>query len=153
MRISVGIDIAKEIHSVTAIDANDIVRIVRKLLNTPPDIAALANELTALHGTVRIGLDVTGGTAGLAEAMLAQAGFVLDHVPGVAVDRARQGTVGGENKPDPRDARIIATRSEPGWTCAPSNRRLRSISKSGCWSAAAAIWCRLNRTLVAHAFC
>lgn len=30
------------------------------------------------------------------------------HVPGLAVNRARQGTVGGENKSDPRDARTIA---------------------------------------------
>ncbi len=84
MRISVGIDIAKEIHWVTAIDADGIVRIDRKLLNAPSDIAALA------------------------EAMLAQAGFALVHVPGIAVNRARQGTVGGENKSDPRDARTIA---------------------------------------------
>lgn len=108
MQISAGIDIAKEIHWVTAIDADGTVRIDRKLLNVPSDIAALADELTALHGTVRIGLDVIGGIAGLAEAMLAQAGFVLVHVPGIAVNRARQGTVGGENKSDSRDARTIA---------------------------------------------
>jgi transposase len=108
MQISVGIDIAKEIHWVTAIDADGVVRIDRKLLNTPSDIAALADELTALHAKVRIGLDVIGGIAGLAEAMLARAGFALVHVPGIAVNRARQGTVGGENKSDPRDARTIA---------------------------------------------
>ena len=108
MRISVGIDIAKEIHWVTALDADGVVRIDRKLLNTPSDIATLADELAALGGTVRIGLDVIGGIAGLAEAMLAEAGFTLLHVPGLAVNRARQGTVGGENKSDPRDARTIA---------------------------------------------
>ena len=32
----------------------------------------------------------------------------LVHVPGLAVNRARQGTTGGENKSDPRDARVIA---------------------------------------------
>ena len=53
-------------------------------------------------------MDVIGGIAGLAEAMLAEAGFALVHVPGLAVNRARQGTVGGENKSDPRDARTIA---------------------------------------------
>lgn len=108
MRISVGIDIAKEIHWVTAIDAGGIVQVDRKLLNTPAGIATLVDELTALRGTVRIGLDVIGGIAGLAEAMLADAGFALVHVPGIAVNRARQGTVGGENKSDPRDARTIA---------------------------------------------
>ena len=64
MQISVGIDIAKEIHWATAIDADGTVRIDRKLLNTPSDIAALADELTALHAKVRIGLDVIGGIAG-----------------------------------------------------------------------------------------
>ena len=91
MQISVGIDIAKEIHWVTAIDADGVVQIDRKLLNTPADIAALADELAALHATVRIGLDVIGGIAGLAAAMLANAGFTLVHVPGIAVNRARPG--------------------------------------------------------------
>src|SRR5206468_3236846 len=35
-------------------------------------------------------------------------GFALVHVPGMAVNRARQGTSGGEHKSDPRDARVIA---------------------------------------------
>ena len=108
MRISVGIDIAKEVHWVTAIDADGVVQLDRKLRNTPADIAALVDELAALAATVRIGIDVIGGIAGLAEAMLAEAGFALVHVPGLAVNRARQGTVGGENKSDPRDARTIA---------------------------------------------
>jgi len=89
MRISVGIDIAKEIHWVTAIDAHGLVRLDRKLLNTPTDIANLADQLAALGDTVRIGLDVIGGIAGLAEAMLAEAGFSLVHVPGLPVNRAR----------------------------------------------------------------
>ena len=59
-------------------------------------------------GGAGVGLDVVGGIAGLAEAMLAEAGFRLVHVPGLAVNRARQGTAGGENKSDPRDARVIA---------------------------------------------
>ncbi len=108
MRISVGIDIAKEVHWVTAIDADGVVRIDRKLANTPAEIAQLIAELAALGDVARIGLDVIGGIAGLAEAMLAEAGFALVHVPGLAVNRARQGTTGGENKSDPRDARTIA---------------------------------------------
>jgi transposase len=108
MRISVGIDIAKEAHWVTAVDADGVVRIDRKLANTPAAIAGLVDELKQLGGTVRIGLDVVGGIAGLVEAMLAEAGFALVHVPGLAVNRARQGTTGGEHKSDPRDARVIA---------------------------------------------
>ncbi|HET8726251.1 MAG TPA: IS110 family transposase [Alphaproteobacteria bacterium] len=108
MRISVGIDIAKEMHWVTAIGADGVVAIDRKLENTPGAIAALVDELAELDGSVRIGLDVVGGIAGLVAAMLAEAGFALVHVPGLAVNRARQGTVGGEHKSDPRDARTIA---------------------------------------------
>jgi transposase len=108
MRISIGIDVAKDVHWVTAIDADGVVLIDRKLANTPAALAELVEELTASGGTVRIGFDVVGGIAGLAETMLAQAGFTLVHVPGLAVNRARQGTVGGENKSDPRDARTIA---------------------------------------------
>lgn len=107
-RISVGIDIAKELHWVTAIDGDGVVLLNRKLPNRPPDLAQLVGELTALAGQVRIGIDVMGGIAGLAAAILAEAGFALVHVPGLAVNRARQGTVGGENKSDPRDARTIA---------------------------------------------
>lgn len=108
MRISVGIDIAKDVHWVTAINPAGGVQIDRRLDNTPGAIAGLVDELRALEGSVRIGLDVIGGIAGLVEAMLAEAGFVLVHVPGLAVNRARQGTAGGENKSDPRDARTIA---------------------------------------------
>ena len=40
--------------------------------------------------------------------MLLAAGERLVHVPGLAVNRARQGGVGGQAKSDPKDARIIA---------------------------------------------
>ena len=108
MHISVGIDIAKEMHWVTAIDSEGVVCLDRKLENTPTVIADLIADLAQLGGEVRIGLDVVGGIAGLVEAMLAEAGFPLVHVPGLAVNRARQGTAGGEHKSDPRDARVIA---------------------------------------------
>ena len=108
MRVSVGIDIAKEVHWVTAIDDCGEIRLDHRLDNTPAAIEALIGELRALEGEVVIGLDLVGGIAGLAAAMLAAAGFRLVHVPGLAVNRARQGTTGGESKSDPRDARVIA---------------------------------------------
>jgi transposase len=108
MHISVGIDIAKEMHWVAAIDSDGNICLDRKLPNTPTAIADLIAGLAQFGGEVRIGLDVVGGIAGLVEAMLAEAGFPLVHVPGLAVNRARQGTAGGEHKSDPRDARVIA---------------------------------------------
>ena len=41
MPISVGIDIAKEMHWVAAIEADGVVRLDRKLENTPTAIAGL----------------------------------------------------------------------------------------------------------------
>jgi transposase len=40
--------------------------------------------------------------------MLLETGIEVVHVPGLAVNRARQGTTGGEHKSDPRDAAVIA---------------------------------------------
>ncbi len=88
--------------------ADGVVQVDRKLLNTPSGSAALVDELTALRGMVRIGLDVIGGIAGLAEAMLTDAGFALVHIaPGVAANRARQGTVGGEKLPASRRGGVV----------------------------------------------
>jgi transposase len=108
MTTFVGIDIAKEVHWVCAIDAGCIALLNRKLLNNPEDLERLVGELRSLPQPVRVGIDVLGGIASLVQAVLLNAGVELLHVPGLAVNRARQGTVGGESKSDPRDARVIA---------------------------------------------
>ena len=108
MTIHVGIDIAKQTHWITAINTDGVVLIDRKLKNTPASISGMIDDLSHLDEAVRVGLDVVGGIASLAEVMLVQAGFAVVDVPGLAVNRARQGTVGGEHKSDPRDARVIA---------------------------------------------
>jgi transposase len=104
----IGIDVAKEIHWVTGIDDRGQVVLDRRMPNEPATIQALIDDLKALGEEVVIGLDVVGGIAGLLEAMLLAAGLRLVFVPGLAVNRARQGTRGGESKSDPRDARVIA---------------------------------------------
>jgi transposase len=108
MSTSVGIDIAKELHWVCAIDGSGTSLLDRKLANTPEDLLRLASELGALPAPLRIGIDVLGGIASLTQAVLLEAGFELVHVSGLSVNRAREGTVGGESKSDPRDARVIA---------------------------------------------
>lgn len=108
MRISIGIDVAKEAHWATAItDVGDVL-LDRRVLNTPPEVAELVSELEALGGERTVGVDVLGGIASLVCALLLEAGERLVHVPGLAVNRGREGTPGGENKSDPRDARVIA---------------------------------------------
>jgi transposase len=108
MRVCVGVDVAKEVHWATAVDDAGGVLLDRRVPNGPAAIEVLAAELRALGGEVTVGLDVVGGIAGLLQAMLAEAGLRLVYVSGLAVNRAREGTVGGESKSDPRDARVIA---------------------------------------------
>ncbi|MGH3505010.1 MAG: IS110 family transposase [Nocardioidaceae bacterium] len=112
MPLAVGIDVAKELHwaAIVRTDNGELVT-SRSVSNTPEAIQALISEIQAAateHGQATVALDVLGGIAGLAEAMLLDAGIRLVHVPGLAVNRARRATVGGERKSDPKDARVIA---------------------------------------------
>ena len=112
MAVAVGIDVAKETHWVEIkIAETGQVLSSHAVANTPPAIAELIEEVQAAegeHGRARVGLDLLGGVATLVEAMLLEAGLTVVHVPGVAVSDARRGTVGGEQKSDPKDARVIA---------------------------------------------
>lgn len=111
MQISVGIDVAKEFHWASAVDERGVELFSRRVENEPAAIQGLVDELEQFrleHRPVTVGIDVVGGIASLLSAMLAEAGVRLVHVPGLAVNRARQGTSGGEHKSDPRDARVIA---------------------------------------------
>lgn len=105
---SVGIDIAKDVHWVCAVDRDGVLLLNHKLLNTPEDMLRLATELRHLPAPIRVGIDILGGIAALTQAVILEAGFELLHVPGIAVNRAREGITGGESKSDPRDARTIA---------------------------------------------
>jgi transposase len=112
MGVAVGIDIAKEFHWATATDRLSGEQLFsRRVENEPVSLAGLIEHLERLEadrGPVTVGIDVIGGIASLLVAMLAEAGIAIVHVPGLAVNRARQGTAGGEHKSDPRDAAVIA---------------------------------------------
>jgi transposase len=108
MKINVGIDIAKEVHWAVATSDQGEVLLDRKVENDAEDIAAFIAELQALGGERTIGIDILGGVAAFLAALLLAAGERLVHVPGIAVNRARQGHVGGERKSDPKDAFVIA---------------------------------------------
>jgi transposase len=108
MQISVGLDAAKDFHWAVALDENGSVLLDKKLINGVVEIDAFIAHLHTMPGEVVIGIDVVGSFAAYLEAVLVDAGFELVHVPGLAVNRARDGVPGGEIKSDPRDARIIA---------------------------------------------
>jgi transposase len=110
--VAVGVDIAKETHWVCLkVAETGQVLASHKVDNTPASIADLINEIgtaTAEHGAATVGIDLLGGIAALTEAMLLEARITMVHVPGLAVNRARRATVGGEHKSDPKDAAVIA---------------------------------------------
>ncbi|MFG2789107.1 IS110 family transposase [Streptomyces sp. NPDC048419] len=111
MSSTAGYDIAKEFHWLAALDDRGRPLLSHRVDNTPEAIEHSISELhiiEAEHGPVTIGLDILGGIAGLLAAMLLAEGFTCVHVPGLAVNRARRATRGGENKSDPRDAKVIA---------------------------------------------
>lgn len=112
MPIAVGLDIAKEFHWVCIVDgASGEALASHRVDNEPGALDRLAHEIAtqvAERGPARVGMDVVGGIAALAACVLAEAGFALVHLPGLAVNRARQGTTGGEAKSDPADAAVIA---------------------------------------------
>jgi hypothetical protein len=62
-----------------------------------------------------------GWTATLLEALLLERGERVFHVPGVAVNRARD-AYRGEAKSDPRDARVIADQLRLRWRSLPEVR-------------------------------
>jgi transposase len=112
MAIAVGIDVAKENHwaCVKVKETGQLLH-SRRVRNDPTDIQDLIETIDAAaaeHGPAVIALDLLGGIAGLIQAMLHDAGLHLVHVPGLAVNRARRSTRGGERKSDPKDAEVIA---------------------------------------------
>jgi transposase len=123
MGVWVGIDVAKEVHWACVVDDTGQVVLDHQLDNDPAAIGALIEELGGLGQGLVVGMDVVGGIANLVQAMLAAAGFRLVYVSGLAVNRARQATRGGESKSDPRDARVIADQVR-------TRRDLRSIRPS-----------------------
>jgi hypothetical protein len=111
--VAVGIDVAKDFHWVQAIDRRDSeVLFSGSVDNAPAAIAALVERLEGVRerGRLTVGIDVVGGIAAVLTAMLLEAGIEVVHVSGLAVNRAREGTSGGEHKSDPRDAAVIADR-------------------------------------------
>jgi transposase len=110
MELAVGIDVAKGFHWAAVVDMSGGERLSHRVDNDPPALETFIAELLALAdaGDITAGVDVVGGIASLLVVELQDAGIGVVHVPGLAVNRAREGTVGGENKSDPRDARVIA---------------------------------------------
>ena len=106
-RFWVGFDVAKTFHWVCVVDEEGKEVLSRRVEATEEDLEAVCSELAQLGGERTIGIDLLGGPATLLEVVLLGHGERVLHVPGIAVNRARD-AYRGEAKSDPRDARIIA---------------------------------------------
>ena len=116
LKVFAGLDVAKEVHWACAVGGGDRPVLSHSVANRPDATAAPVDETGALDADeVTVALELPGAAALLLSAMIAQPGLRLVHMPGLSVNRARQGMRDGEIKSDARDAATIAelTRTRP----------------------------------------
>jgi transposase len=102
-----GVDAGKGFHWAYVVDASGTKMLSRRVENEEADFSGLIEEVLSLAGEVVWAVDQPGGTAALLLALLWERGQKVIYVPGLSVDRARDG-YRGESKTDRRDARVIA---------------------------------------------
>ena len=107
MRYWVGFDVGKAFHWLCVLDEEGEEVLSRRIEATEEDLEASCSELERLGGECTVGIDLLGGPATLLEAVLLGRSQRLFHVPGIAVNRARD-AYPGEAKSDSKDAHVIA---------------------------------------------
>jgi transposase len=113
----VGVDVGKTAHWVHVLDDEGKEVLSRKVQATEEDIEAAHSEIAVLDGADERAfcVDIVGGPATLLEAVLLDRSERVFHLPGMAVNRARDAYPGGEHKSDPKDARVIADQLRMRW--------------------------------------
>lgn len=107
MRYWVGFDVGKAFHWLCVLDEEGEEVLSRRVEATEEDLEESCSEVERLGGERTVGIDLLGGPATLLEAVLLGRGEGVFHVPGIAVNRARD-AYRGEAKSDAKDARVIA---------------------------------------------
>ena len=102
-----GVDVGKEFHWAHVVDASGTKLPSRKVENDEAELLGLVDEVLVLADEVVWATDQPGGGAALLLALLWERKQKVIYVPGLSVDRARDG-YRGESKTDRRDARVIA---------------------------------------------
>ena len=102
-----GVDISKGSHWAHVVDAAGAELLSRRAENDEADLIALIDEALLLAKDVTWAVDQPGGGAALLLSLLWERGQGVSYVPGLSVDRARDG-YRGESKTDRKDARVIA---------------------------------------------
>ena len=107
MRYWVGFDVGKAFHWLCVLDEEGEVLLSRRVEATEENLEAALLQVERLGGECTFGIDLLGGPAALLEAVLLGRGERIFHVPGIAVNRARD-AYPGEAKSDSKDACVIA---------------------------------------------
>jgi transposase len=106
-RVWAGIDIGKQHHHCVVIDAEGKRLFSRRVVNDETELRTLVADVTVLGKDVTWAVDIVGGEAALALALLVAHEQTVLYLSGRAVHHAA-GSYRGEGKSDARDAAIIA---------------------------------------------
>jgi hypothetical protein len=104
VRYWVGFDVGKVFHWVCVLDGEGEEVLSRKVEAVEEDLETICSEVERLGGERTVGLDLVGGPATPLEAVLIERGERVFHVPGVAVNRARDAYPGTQARPRPTRA-------------------------------------------------
>lgn len=120
----IGVDVGKNFHWAVAVSAEGEILLSRKVDNEEADLCSLIEEGLAVGGgELSWAVDQPAGGAALLLTLLWERGQRVLYIPGLAVDRARDG-FRGEAKTDRRDAFIIAEQAR-------MRRDLKSLDPNG----------------------
>lgn len=105
----VGVDVGKDFHWAVAVDDQGELLLSRRVDNEEADLSALVDEALAAAGDGELcwAVDQSAGGAALLLTLLWERAQRVLYIPGLSVDRARDG-LRGEAKTDRRDALVIA---------------------------------------------
>lgn len=120
----VGVDVGKNFHWAVTVSAEGEILLSRKVDNEEADLSELIEEALAIGGgELSWAVDQPAGGAALLLTLLWERGHRVLYIPGLAVDRARDG-FRGEAKTDRRDAFVIAEQAR-------MRRDLKPLDPSG----------------------
>lgn len=106
-KVIAGLDAGKEFHWLAVLEESGGTLLSRRVENEQEDVERAIEQVEALGDERVWAVDIPGGVASLALALLWDRGEKVLYLPGITVDRSRA-TYRGESKTDARDAYVIA---------------------------------------------
>jgi transposase len=123
VRLWVGFDVGKMFHWVCVLDDEGATVLSKRVGADERELEACLDEIRALGAQRMVAIDLLGDSATMLESVLLGRGERVFFLPGMAVNRAREGYA-GETKSDKRDAKVIADQLRMRW------RSLRELHRN-----------------------